>query len=69
MTYEATNIGIDDFSLKKRKRYATIIVDNDKRERVEIINSREQSEVEGVLKRFKKIKTVTRDFSITYKKL
>ena len=68
MTYEATNIGIDDFSLKKRERYATIIVDNDKRERVEIINSREQTEVAAILKRFKKIKTVTRDFSITYKK-
>lgn len=66
--YEARNIGIDDYSMKKRKKYNTIIVDNDKRERVEIINSREQREVAEVLKRFKKIKTVTRDFAVTYRK-
>jgi transposase len=68
MSYEASNIGIDDFSLKKREKYATIIVDNDKRKRVEAINSREQAGVTAVLRKFKKIKTVTRDFSITYKK-
>ena len=33
-----------------------------------MINSREQGEVEVVLRQFKNIKTVTRDFSITYKK-
>ena len=54
--------------MKKREKYGTIIVDNDKHERIEVINSREQAEVEDILKQFKKIKTVTRDFSITYKK-
>ena len=54
--------------MKKRKKYNTIVVDNDKRERVEIINSREQSDVVEMLKRFKKIKTVTRDFAVTYRK-
>ena len=54
--------------MKKRKKYNTIVVDNDKRERVEIINSREQSDVVSVLKRFKNIKTVTRDFAVTYRK-
>jgi transposase len=54
--------------MKKRKKYNTIIVDNDKRERVEIINSREPSDVAALLKRFKKIKTVTRDFALTYRK-
>jgi len=66
--YDAANIGIDDFAMKKREKYGTIIVDNDKHERVEVINSREQAEVEVVLRRFKKIKTVTRDFSVTYRK-
>jgi len=45
MSYEAENIGIDDFAMKKREKYGTIIVDTDKRERVEVVNSREQTEV------------------------
>jgi hypothetical protein len=51
-----------------RSRYATLIVDNETRRRVEVINSREEGSVSMVLKEFKRLKTVTRDFSATYRK-
>ena len=60
-------MGIDDFSSKKREIFNTIFVDNDKKKKIEVINSREKEEVVEKLKLFKKVKTVTRDFSQTYK--
>jgi len=60
-------LGIDDFSSKKREIFNTIFVDNDKKKKVEVINSREKDDVVEKLKLFKKVKTVTRDFSQTYK--
>lgn len=60
-------MGIDDFSSKKREIFNTIFVDNDKKKKVEVINSREKEDVIETLKLFKKVKTVTRDFSQTYK--
>lgn len=60
-------MGIDDFSSKKREIYNTIIVDNDKHKKIDVINSREQEDVEEVLKLFSNVETVTRDFSLTYK--
>lgn len=60
-------MGIDDFSSKKREIFNTIFVDNDKNKKVEVINSREKDDVVEKLKLFKKVKTVTRDFSQTYK--
>ena len=43
------------------------MVDNDTRKKVEVINSREKEEVVEKLKLFKNVKTITRDFSQTYK--
>lgn len=60
-------MGIDDFSSKKREIFNTIFIDNDKKKKVEVINSREKEDVVEKLKLFKKVKTVTRDFSQTYK--
>lgn len=65
--YNVKNIGIDDFSLKKREIYNSIIVDNDTHKKLEVVKSREQDDVVEVLKLFKNVETVTRDFSITYK--
>lgn len=42
-------------------------MDNDNKKKVEVINSREKDEVVKTLKLFTKIKTITRDFSQTYK--
>ena len=59
----AKNIGIDDFSSKKREIYNSIITDNDKHKKIEIINSREKDDIVEVLKLFTDVETVTRDFS------
>lgn len=53
--------------MKKREIFNTIFVDNDTKKKVEVINSREKEEVVKKLKLFKKVKTITRDFSQTYK--
>ena len=42
-------------------------MDNDNKKKVELINSIEKDEVVKTLKLFTKIKTITRDFSQTYK--
>ena len=42
-------------------------MDNDNKKKVEVINSREKDEVVKTLKLFTKIKTITIDFSQTYK--
>ena len=55
------------FFIKKRERFNTLFVDNDKKKKIEVINSREKDDVVETLKKFKKVKTVTRDFSQTYK--
>lgn len=65
--YTAQNIGIDDFSSKKREIYNSIVINNDTHQKIEVINSREKDDVVKILKLFKKVKTVTRDFSQTYK--
>lgn len=56
--YEIKNLGIDDFSSKKREKFNTIFVDNDKRKKDDVVKT---------LKLFTKVKTITRDFSQTYK--
>lgn len=61
------NISIDDFSHCKRKLYFSILVDNDTRKRLEVVSSRQQPEVVEILRKFKNVETVTRDFSRTYK--
>ena len=65
--YDVENLGIDNFSSKKIEIFNTIFVKNDTRKKVEVINSREKENVVEKLKLFTKVKTVTRDFSQTYK--
>lgn len=55
------------FRLKKREIYNSIIVNNDTHQKIDVINSLEKDDVAKILKLFKKIKTITRDFSQTYK--
>lgn len=43
------------------------MIDNDTGKRLEVVSSRQQPEVIKTLRRFKKVETVTRDFSKTYK--
>jgi len=57
---------IDDFALKKRQRYGTIMVDLDTHRIVDLIPSRETSDVARWLKEYPNIAIVSRDGSNSY---
>lgn len=57
---------IDDFALKKRHTYGTIMVDLDTHRVVGLICSRDSEEVTSWLKTFPNLEVVSRDGSITY---
>jgi hypothetical protein len=59
---------IDDFALKKRKSYGTIMVDIQTHEIVDMIPSRRTPEVIAWLKTFPNISIVSRDGSKSYRK-
>ena len=61
-----TKICIDDFALKKRHRYGTIIVDVETHRIIDMIESRDQSDVAKWLSKFPNIKVVSRDGSSQY---
>jgi predicted transcriptional regulator len=57
---------IDDFALKKRQRYGTVMVDLETRKIVDMIESREMEDVAQWLAGFPNLRTVSRDGSLTY---
>lgn len=59
---------IDDFALRKRERYGTVMIDIETGNVVDIIESRDYEDVEKWLKTFPNIKVFSRDGSITYAK-
>ena len=63
-----TNIGIDDFALRKGMSYGTIVTDNDTGKPLEIILSRDADKVTECLKKYVNVKTVTRDRAGEYAK-
>ena len=63
-----TNIGIDDFALRKGMSYGTIVTDNDTGKPLEIILSRDVDKVTEYLKKYVNVKTVTRDRAGGYAK-
>ena len=63
-----TNIGIDDFALRKGVSYGTIVTDNDTGKPLEIILSRDADKVTEGLKGYVNVKTVTRDRAGGYAK-
>lgn len=66
MDYGVVEICIDDFALKKRQRYGTIMVDIPTGKIVDLLDSREKADVVEWLKKFTDIKLVSRDGSRTY---
>ncbi|KMT50232.1 hypothetical protein TU51_04230 [Bacillus cytotoxicus] len=60
------NIGIDDFAFKKRNRYGTLIIDQDTRRPITILESCTKEEVVEWLKQHPTIQIVSRDGSISY---
>lgn len=63
-----TNIGIDDFALRKGVSYGTIVTDNDTGKPLEIILSRDADKVAECLKGYVNVRTVTRDRAGGYAK-
>ncbi|MGL5152917.1 MAG: ISL3 family transposase [Clostridium sp.] len=59
---------IDDFALKKRHTYGTILIDMETRKVIDLIESREVEVVTEWLKKFKNINFFNRDGSYTYAK-
>ncbi|PEU67656.1 transposase, partial [Bacillus cereus] len=57
---------MDDFALKKRHTYGTIMIDIDTHQVVDLIHSRDREEVISWLKTFPNLEIVSRDGSITY---
>ena len=61
-----TSVCIDDFALKKRQRYGTVMVDVETRKIVDMIESRETDDVCDWLKNYPNIRVVSRDGSQQY---
>ncbi|MEY8000956.1 transposase [Clostridium sp. Mt-5] len=57
---------IDDFALKKRESYGTIMVDIKTHRILDMIDSREYETVKDWLKSYKNLRIISRDGSITY---
>jgi transposase len=59
-------IGVDDFALRRRHRYATIIIDAETGERIDVLPDREAATLEAWLRGKQGIEVVCRDGSATY---
>ncbi|WP_406360424.1 ISL3 family transposase [Streptomyces sp. NBC_01544] len=59
-------IGVDDFALRRRHRYATIITDAETSRRVEVLPDREMATLESWLREHPDVEVVCRDGSATY---
>lgn len=62
-----TKVCIDDFAIKKRHTYGTIMVDIDTHKVIDIINSRELEDVKKWLDTYKNLNIVSRDGSNIYR--
>lgn len=65
---DSINVGIDDFAIKKKHTYGTLMVDLDRRKTIDMIDSREISDVTTWLNTFPSLKIISRDGSLIYKK-
>ncbi len=59
-------IGVDDFALRRRQRYATIIIDAETGRRVEVLPGRDAATLESWLREHPGVEVVCRDGSATY---
>lgn len=59
-------IGVDDFALRRRHRYATIIIDAETGRRVAVLPSRDAATLESWLREHSGVEVVCRDGSATY---
>ncbi len=61
-----TKICVDDFAFKKRRSYGTVMVDIDTHRIIDILPSRELSDVKEWLESYPNLEFVSRDGSLTY---
>jgi len=61
-----TAVCIDDFALKKRQRYGTVMVDLKSHKLIDMIESREADDVAAWLREYPNIEAVSRDGSRAY---
>jgi transposase len=59
-------IGVDDFALRRRHRYATVIIDAETGERVDVLPDREAATLTAWLRGKNDVEVVCRDGSATY---
>lgn len=59
-------VGVDDFALRKRKRYATVIINAETGERVDVLPERKTEVLEAWLRGHPDVEVVCRDGSAAY---
>ena len=60
-------ICIDDFALKKRQNYGTVMVDIETHKIIDMIDSRKEEKVTEWLKTYPNLEVISRDGGIMYK--
>lgn len=66
ITDRVTEVCVDDFALRKGATYGTIIIDNSSHRVIDMIPSRERTDVAAKLAEYPNLKVVSRDGSPTY---